>query len=705
MRQNLVAISSDFLTAFAALPRQIQGKVAELINKLRNNPNLPGLNYEKIHHASDDKICSVRIDDTYRGIVVRQKESGVYILLWVDHHDKAYEWARRKKCEINPRTGSVQVFDIQEVETTHQPIAEKLGLFAYATDNELLALGVPDDQIKFVRRLMSSDDFYHAKSSLPEDAYEGLEWIANGFSPQEVVKLLAPEKEEIPQDNDFETALQNLRSQRSFVVVEGEEDLRRIMAEPLERWRVFLHPTQRKVVQKQFSGPARVLGGAGTGKTVVAMHRAKWLAGQLPGLFNSGDKVLFTTFTTNLAGDIKDNLRKICTVEEHKRIEVINLDAWVAQFLREQGYSYSIAYSDILAQLWEEAISLSGEDLEFTSEFYAEEWSKVVTAQEAFTVERYMKASRLGRGIRLDRKKRLQVWNVFTEYMNLMKEKQIRDVDTAMYECRMILEKTIEAPRYASVIVDEGQDLGMNAFRLLRALAGPEHPNDLFIVGDAHQRIYKKKAVLSKCDINIRGRSSYLKINYRTTEEIRKYAFSLLKGTSFDDLDEDYDHGRVCQSLTHGEVPQPKNFKDATEEFEFIMARLKQLIEDGVNPKNICLVARTHRLLDDYIAQLTRAGIKTYEIKRSKLDDRTFDGVRVATMHRVKGLEFQYVFVVAVNNRVVPFPVAINTTDPVAEVEAITAEKCLLYVALTRAQKLAYITSYGTPSEFLVVKE
>ncbi len=702
MKRNLVAISSDFLTSFAALPRPIQGRVTEMVNKLRNNPNLPGLNYEKIHNAADEKICSIRIDDTYRGIVVRQKESGVYILLWVDHHDKAYEWARRKKCKINPTTGSVQVFDVQEVETTERPTTEEPALFANVTDEQLLALGVPAEQIDLVRSLTKEEDFYQVKNSLPEDAYEALEWIVNGFSLQEVLDLYADEKEDVPPEDDFEAALQNLRSQRSFVIVEGEEDLHRIMAKPLEKWRVFLHPTQRIIVQKNFSGPARVLGGAGTGKTVVAMHRAKWLASRLE---EKDQKVLFTTFTVNLAQDIFDNLRKICTGEELKRIEVINLDAWVSRFLREQGYSYSIIYDDQLTRLWEEAISLSGEDLEFTPDFYIEEWSKVVAPQETFTRERYLKASRLGRGIRLDRKKRLQVWNVFAEYMDLMKEKRVRDVDTAMYECRQILEKTPEATCYASIVVDEGQDFSTNAYRLLRALAGPEHENDLFIVGDAHQRIYKKKAVLSKCGINIRGRSSYLRINYRTTEEIRRYAFALLKGVSFDDLDEGYDHGRMCQSLTHGEVPQVRIFRSAAEEAEFIVDKLRQLIDEGVDPKNICLVARTNRLLDDYIAQLTRAGFRTYEIKRSRPEDRTLDGVRVATMHRVKGLEFEHVFVVAVNDRIVPLAYAVNTSDPVAAEEALNAEKCLLYVALTRARKSAYITSYGTPSEFLVVME
>ncbi|MDD2496867.1 MAG: DEAD/DEAH box helicase [Desulfitobacteriaceae bacterium] len=704
MSQNLVAISSDFLTGFAALPRKVQGKVTEFINKFRSNPNSPGINYERIRDAVDKKICSVRIDDTYRGIVARQEEGGVYLLLWVDHHDEAYQWAKRKKCEINPKTGNIQVFDIQEVEFSHsqkngeQQKGTGSGLFSHVSDDELFALGVPHDQLGLIRSFLSLEEFYASKSTMPEDAYEGLEWVANGFDPQEVIELFTPQNESVSKDDDFVTALQNPRSQKNFVIVEGEEELRRIMAEPLEKWRVFLHPTQRKIVTKNYSGAARILGGAGTGKTVVAMHRAKWLAGQLRGR----DKLLFTTFTANLARDINENLRKICTVDEQKHIEVINLDAWVVQFLREQGYSYTIAYDDILKEIWEEAIALSGENLEYHDSFFSEEWSKVVNTHEAFSLELYMKAPRLGRGTRLNRRKRMQVWHVFQEYQNLMKEKKLRDVETAMYECRRILEKSPDRSRYSHIIVDEGQDLSMNAFRLLRAMAGAEHSNDIFIVGDAHQRIYKNKAVLSKCGINIRGRSSKLKINYRTTEEIRKFAFSLLKGIPFDDLDEEYDDGKDCQSLTHGNVPQVLNFRGAEEELDFVVSEITQLIEEGTNPKNICIVARTHRLLDDYIAQLNRAGVRTYEIKRSKLDDRSLDGVRVATMHRVKGLEFQCVFVVAVNKRILPLATAIDYADPVAEAEAMTAEKCLLYVALTRAQKSAYITSYGAQSEFLV---
>ena len=704
-----VAISSDFLTAFAKLPRQIQGKVTEFVNKFRNNPTSPGINYEKLTGGMDKKIYSVRIDDTYRGIVVRQEETGVYILLWVDHHDKAYDWARKKRCEVNPKTGAIQVFDVQTVTETEP----QTSIFSGVDDEQLLELGVPEAQIAFVRSFAVADEFYQAEESIPKDAYEYLSWLVEGFSFDEVVELIALDREDQDGKKDnLETnasqekeakeenlakALVTPASMKAFVIVDGEDELRRIMAEPLEKWRVFLHPTQRKIVRKNYSGPARVLGAAGTGKTVVAMHRAKQLASKLDGK----EKILFTTFTANLSADIKENLKKICQVEDLRKIEVIHLDAWVNAFLRESGFSAQIAYDETIDKLWEQAFLLANVDLPFEQSFYKEEWNRVVIAQEALSLEKYVKATRNGRGTRLDRKKRMQVWKVFENYQNLMKENQVRDINTAMYESEKLLEQAGKTGRYQHIIVDEGQDFSDNAYRLLRALAGKEHANDIFIVGDAHQRIYQNHPVLSRCGINVRGRSSILKINYRTTEEIRKYAFALLNGISFDDLDEETDLGDKCQSLTHGTRPGIENFKDASAELEYIVSEIKRLQENGAALKDICIVARTKKLLGDYTAQITKAGIKAYEIKRNKADDRSMDGVRMATMHRVKGLEFKYVFAVAINQRVLPLASAINRTDAISEAESITSEKCLLYVALTRAQKGAYITSYGKKSELL----
>lgn len=689
-----VAISADFLTAFAALPRQIQGKVTEFMNKFRNDPTSPGIHYEKLNACKDKKICSVRIDDTYRGIVVRQPETGVYLLLWVDHHDEAYAWAKTRKCEVNPKTGAIQIYDMV-VASQAIPSTQGGCLFSKTSDKDLLDLGLPEEMLPFARSIVDAHEFYAKKSSFPADAFESLSWLAEGFPLDEVKALMKQEQETGDVSDSLADALDSPETLKSFVVVEGEDELRRIMAEPLEKWRVFLHPTQRKIVKKNYSGATRVLGGAGTGKTVVAMHRAKQLAAGL----KDKERILFTTYTANLASDIKDNLRKICTVDELRRIDVINLDAWIAQFLREHGYSAEIIYDT--TKIWEDAVAANDISGDLPVSFYEDEYNRVVLAQEAFTLEKYVKATRTGRGTRLDRKKRMQLWKVFDAYQNMMKERHVRDINTAMYECRLLLMKSNAETRYKHVIVDEGQDLSVNGFRLLRAIAGKEHENDIFIVGDAHQRIYKNKAALSKCGINVRGRSSILRINYRTTEEIRKTAFALLNGMSFDDLDDDFDTGDRCQSLTHGKAPQVNRFSNANEEFDEVLKEIKRLVDSGVSAKNICVVARTHKLLDDYISQFTANGIRCYEIKGSKADDRGLDGIRVATMHRVKGLEFQYIFIVAANKRIIPLASAIDHTDLVSEQETVTAEKCLLYVALTRAQKGAYISSYGQMSDFL----
>lgn len=693
-----VAISADFLTAYAALPRQKQGKVTEFFNKFRNNPTHPGINFEKINEGIDKNICSVRIDDTYRGIIVREPESNVYILLWVDHHDEAYAWAKRKKCSINKLTGSVQIFDVQEVIEEQNTIDEP-ALFAGISDDIFEKIGLPEEQIPMIKAIKTLEGLRSMKAAIPEDAFEGLEWLGNGFTVDEVLSSLYPENDHVDvKDNDLAAALQTDASKKSFVIVDGEEELQAIMQEPLEKWRIFLHPTQRKVVGKKFNGPARVLGGAGTGKTVVAMHRAKMLASSL----NSDGKILFTTYTKNLAEDIKDNLRKICSAEEMKRIDIINLDAWVSNFLRRQGYEYQIVYDEEVDKAWRDAIAIAAGELSFVENFYKDEWVKVVQAQEVYDKVAYCKAPRIGRGVRLDRKVRMQIWDVFDEYQNIMNEKLQRDVETAMYECRKILENKKLTGQYTSIIVDEGQDLSPSAYRLLRALAGEEHENDIFIVGDSHQRIYRNKAVLSKCGINVRGRSSYLRINYRTTEEIRKFAFGLLNGVSFDDLDEDYDNGKGCQSLTHGDMPEIKEFATPEEELDFLVTKIKDMESSGIEQKNICVVARTHKLLDNYIAGLQRAGIKSFEIKANKIDDRSFDGVRIATMHRVKGLEFDHVFAVAVNKKVLPFGTRADFEDDISLEEFRTGEKCLLYVALTRARKSACVTCYGGLSELIV---
>lgn len=714
MENCTVALSADFLTSFSGIPRQKQGKVIDFITKFRQNPTSSGINYEKIRDAFDPNLRSVRIDDSYRGIVLKPDAGNVYILLWVDNHNDAYKWASKKRCIVNPNTGSLQVYDVMETpkedsKKTNQSantLLVQASLFEDIDDKDLCRIGVPAEMINNVKQIHSIEELNEKVNLLPQEAYEALLFVADGFDIEEIIRELFGAdlvvESTIDVDN-FAAALNSPVSKQRFQVIEGEKELSEMLAAPLDKWRVFLHSSQRRMVEKNFSGAARALGGAGTGKTVVAMHRAKWLAKNV--YHDPKQKILFTTFTSNLASDIRENLKRICDIEQLRQIEVINLDAWVSNYLRSQGYEYRIIYGDELDALWDQVYTIAPPELGLGKDFYEDEWNKVIKPQEIDTLEQYIKANRLGRGVRLDRKARMAIWNVFQEMRHQMNEKRVRDVETAMTEATYLMDNQKTRLPYVAVIVDEAQDFSVQAFKLIRAIAGEEHSNDLFIVGDAHQRIYRNKVTLKTCGINIQGRSSILKINYRTTEETCKWAMQLLYGISFDDLDDGLEDGKGYKSLMHGPKPEVNHFNAFNDEASYIIERIYSLERTGADPQDICIVARTNKQLDLYSAQLKQAGIRIYEVKRSKAEDRSMPGVRIATMHRVKGLEFDYVIVAGVHDGQVPLSMAIQSAgDKISQAQILTSERSLLYVAVTRAKKAAFISGYGKKSSFIDFK-
>lgn len=697
MPTSTVAISSDFLTAFAALPKKVQQKTSTFINKFRNDPASPGIHYEKIANA-DGKFFSVRIDDTYRGVVVRQPETGIYLFLWIDHHDKAYEWARKRRCSVNALTGSIQVYEVVE-EQVRVEVEAAPPLFAAFSDEELMKVGVPPEQLPFVRSFTTLGELDLASSSIPADAHEGLLWLANGFPYEEVLDVISADTGGQSETEDLGEALRNGSTLRSFVVVEGEDELASILRSPLDKWRTFLHPSQRAIVERKYNGPARVLGGAGTGKTVVAMHRARALSRTCTG----DQRILFTTFSTNLASDVRTNMNKLCTRDEMRRIEIINLDAWAARFLKEQGFEYRISYEQReLEDLWHDAAIEAGCTLGFEPSFYADEWAQVILSLDELTLAAYAHAKRAGRGSRLRRADRMQIWGVVECYRRLMKERAIRDVDAAMRDARLVLEQNPGSIPYVSVVVDEAQDFSAPAFRLIRALAGEEHSNDLFIVGDSHQRIYGKCAPLSRCGINIRGRARRLRINYRTPEEIRRAAIAVIAGLDWDDLDEGLDDDDVTQSLIYGERPEIHEFRDVTAEIDWIAKRIDEASKAGRDPREMCVVLRTNKLVHDYARGLEDRGIKTITLKSRQEDDRSVEGVRLATMHRVKGLEFDTICLASMIEGIVPPAYAVRKARAEGnEQEVIQSERSLVYVAMTRAKRVTALTAPGNLSGLL----
>ena len=707
-----VAISADFLTAMMNLPRAQQKKVNQFVNKFRNDPRNSGINYEKIHDAANSYMRSVRIDQTYRGIILQPERGDIYILLWVDHHDEAYDWARRHQCKIHPSTGAIQLFQTQTkvVETEQEKVKEiKLEsekstlLFESYNIDQLIKLGLPEEFKQKALNLTTLEQLQSIEKELPIDAYEALYMIASGLPYDEVLADYNDNSsnEDIDVD-DYAAAIERNGSKRRFVLVEDEE-LQKMLDAPLEKWRVFLHPSQRKLVERNWNGPVRVLGGAGTGKTVVAMHRAKWLASELLDTLNK--KILFTTFTKNLAADINAHLGQICTKAELERIEVINIDAWVGKFIRRHDYKYQVVFTNDTnpkrKKCWQYALQNMSFELSLSERFYQEEWQLVVQEQNITSLREYIKAKRTGRGTRLNRKERMLIWPVFEEYQLQLSHMNLREMTDATKDClSTILSKSIK-PLYDSIIVDEGQDMGTHAYKLLRALVA-ESENDIFVVGDGHQRIYRNKVVLGRCGINILGRSKKLRINYRTTEETRRMAVSVLEGVSVDDLDDGSDDNKGYLSLMHGTLPEQNIYSSFTDEVDSIIEVIESLVAAGAKTNEICLVARTNGLRDDYSNALNRSGFQTYEIKTNGSEDRDVEGIRVATMHRVKGLEFQHLFVAGINDGIVPLGV-VQSDDPVEIREFELSERALLHVAMTRAIKSLVVTSYGQPSKFLSV--
>lgn len=683
-----VALSQEFLLKLGKLPSAMHARIVKWALKFQQDPTAVGINYETIKGARDSNLRSVRIDQDWRGIVFKPESGDIYILLHVDHHDEAYRWAERRKMAINPATGALQIVNLESVdelpsmatsppaEQAEAPVAHEaaMPLFASVTDEQLIQLGTPVDMLPLVRRMRDERDLDAAQPLLPLEAYEGLFLVLTGDS---VSTILGERETRVNQAIDtvnFSAALEAAESQSRFVVVTTDSEMAAILNAPLAQWRVFLHPLQRKLAVGDRSGPARILGGAGTGKTVLAMHRAKWLAQNRTA---EGQKVLFTTFTRNLALDVAQNMKSLFADDAAiNRLEVTNLDRWVHGYLRSKNYEHRIIYKRD-DDAWGKAMQVASLKLGLDEAFYVEEWERVVATQGVQDLDGYRQVSRIGRRTILGRAKRDLVWPVFEEYRTLLSSKRLKDVDDAYRDAAQLLAADGVPAPYSAIVVDETQDFGPQALRLIRAMIA-KGKNDLFFVGDGHQRIYAKhRAVMSHCGIDIRGRSRKLYLNYRTTDEIRKQAVALLEGRDIDDLDGGQDDNRRYKSLSHGPVPE---IVTTASQADAIQAAVEHVLawtgEEAASIRpSICVMTHSRNQRDQVAQALKAHGITVSTIEADTGDTAANDTVRVSTMHRAKGLEFDRVVVLA--------------QGMLDSMEHDFAQ--LVYVALTRAKSVAVL--------------
>lgn len=686
-----IAMSDDFLKSFAAVPRDQQQAVLTFVAKFRQNPTASGINYERIRDAGDPNMRSVRVNDNVRGIVLKPDVGNVYCLLWVDRHDDAYQWARRHRVAIHPDVGSIQIYAVEapaEAVVVAPVVAEAAtSLFASLKDREIRRLGVPDEMLAAVRAVASDKELEALEQQLPDEAFEALFMFAAGESYEKIIAdQTAPETVD---PADFVAALDRDATKRHFVMLTDDSDLEALLAAPLERWRVFLHPSQRKLVEREWTGPVKVTGGAGTGKTVVAMHRAARLARQFAAM--PGRPVVFTTFTKTLSDDIRQHLELLCTPQELEKILVVNLDQWASTVLRRFGYKPELLYDESARRsYWQAAMSAMPASADLSQHFMRAEYERVVLPQGCETAEDYMRASRVGRGGQLGRATRRAIWPVFSEYRAQLHGANLREPEEAFRDARRLLAGQATELGIRAMVVDEAQDISAAAFELIRA-AVPVAANDLFIVGDAHQRIYRHKVVLSRVGIEVRGRSRSLKVNYRTTDEIRRWACAQLEGCEIDDLDGNIDTLRGYRSLTHGDRPDVMASSSQQDDIKHIREILKQLADDSIEPRQVCIVARINDEVDAVANGLKKAGVATLRLERSTPDDPAVPGVRVATMHRIKGLEFGVVIIAAYKGATKYAELFARDEDAGVSDETETAERSLLHVAATRAKRHLFI--------------
>jgi mRNA-degrading endonuclease RelE of RelBE toxin-antitoxin system len=676
-----INIAKTFTKSAAVLSAGDRARVFDFLTKFLNDPAGPGLSTERVQRARDSNIWSARITAGLRTIY--HQAGNVYTLLYAGQHDDAYEWATRRRLERHPVTGTLQIVEttesIQEVLQVSPRSLSLPFLFASHADDYLLSLGVPPDWLPTIRKIVNDDQLLTVVEKLPEEVGERLLRLADG----DMVTPPTP----IAPSQPLSASPDNLRR---FWVVQEAAELRHILEKPIEDWVRFLHPSQRELATGQYNGAVKVTGSAGTGKTVVAMHRARHLADQ-------GKRVLLTSFVTTLCKNIEHNLQFLCTNSQRSLVTVGTVHSQALRLAREVDAQLAPADEDRIAKLIERYQDFGG--ALFDKEFLLAEWTGVIENRGITCWDEYRDAQRTGRGRGLQVRERRAIWKVFEQVYDDLASKRIAPWPLICRRATGALESgRVESP-FDAVVVDEVQDLKPQEIRFLTRLTA-QNPGNLMLIGDAGQRIYPGGYSLRSLGIDVRGRSRVLRVNYRTTEQIRRFADQILPNHT-DDLDGGMESRKGTRSLLHGPAPTVRGFTAAADQDAFIIEEVGRLLGQGLLPREIAVFARVAARLEPLQAALASAGIPVHLLSRDE-DAAQRDGVHFGTMHRAKGLEYKVLFAYDCSEGVVPHMATLRRHKDPADYEAARArEQQLLYVTITRARDEAYITWVGLPSPFL----
>jgi hypothetical protein len=680
-------IADTFTDSLARLTGDEQKAVKTTAFDLQMDPSAPGLSFHRLDKAKDKRFWSVRVNADIRLIVHRSDTS--LLLCYVGHHDRAYAWAERRKLETHPTTGAAQMIELREsireivvpayVAAETKPIPAPRPLLAIA-DDQLLGYGVPSEWLTEVRQA-DEDGLLAMAQHLPAEAAEAILELATGGTPR-----LPPA---VPVADPFT----HPDAQRRFRVVTSVEELERALDAPWDKWAVFLHPEQRELVTREYTGPARVAGSAGTGKTVVALHRAVHLARA-----SADARILLATFSAPLAHALRANVKRLIGNEPRvaERLEVDAMSSLGIRLHQAQIGPVRLALKADIDELLQEA-SLAVGDHKLSALFMQSEWDQVVDAWQLDTWEAYRDVQRLGRRTRLPETRRAVLWKIFERVRAGLKARGVM-TEAEVFQALADVQSKRPRPAYDAAVVDEAQDISITQLRFLAALGGGR-PNALFFSGDLGQRIFQQPFSWKAIGVDVRGRSKTLRVNYRTSYQIREQADRLL-GPDITDVDGNREERRHTVSVFNGPPPEIRTFATEAEESEAVNGWLRTLAANGVQPHEIAVFVRSSEQVRRATAAVNAAGLSPLV-----LDDRVqirTGNVSVATMHLAKGLEFRAVAVMACDDEILPLQSRIEGVGDDGDLQEVyDTERQLLYVACTRARDQLSITAVDPASEFL----
>lgn len=680
-----------------ALPKKIQTKVVNFQKKFRECTTANGMHLEPIAQFNDSSMRTARIDDNYRAVIGLIDDNAY--LLYVGTHENAYNWGIRKKLVWNDHTQACQLVTIQQtteiIVKTEDNESDVSYPYANITNDKWLKIGVPEELIEQVKLITSLDDLEPLEEYLPTDAFENIYNLLDGESIDDIIAEI-----EDGQAKENEDQLLSNNNKRRFVELSDDDTLQRILDDKMDKWQLFLHPSQQKLVDADYKGTMKVSGGAGTGKTVAALHRLKHLSA------NPGAKILFTTYTRTLRENLDELVKKMDINRSHCTLNNIDqvLIETARQYKIKEGYKIlDFSGDEESLKLWREV--LETEVTEFDEKFLYDEYIDVIVYFGNTDVRSYMMQQRVGRTKALSRKQRIEIWNLVEKYVALKQERKVVDRLELFNETTKFLNENNIRP-YTNVIADEFQDFSNPELKFLRALVA-EGRNDLFLTGDPMQRIYSgRKINFGAAGINVRGvRSRRLKINYRTTEPIKKVAVSVIKGISFDDMDGGTESMNGYVSLIHGgEKPIYKMVGSASDEVSQIIEWINECVNSNIVPNDICIAASSMGLMKDLQTYMHSNGV-AYKILKGTTKQGSSNGISLCTLHSLKGLEFKVVILMGINERNIPSKVAegypFSGMDALDKKEFLSSKRSLLYVAITRARQLVYLVGYGEPCGLL----